>query len=114
MSLTPTLRLYKDTNYTPTEWWMEVELDSTGSDEFVSHGTVPSTASPGYEFHIDVNIQSPNNGNVLYEIDLGALDIDEEDGEIHIHLMDASSNPSGGGIVKAEDANQATKPIPSL
>ena len=110
MAIEPTLDLFVDNEQTPY-YWMDVTLPSGGQYEIENHGTIPPSANAADEFHIDVHVQSPNGGNETIQIDLGELNIDEENGEIHIHLKDHLNADKGGGVVRAENAQESSRPF---
>lgn len=82
--------------------------------KILSHGTVPEEANCDGEAHVDVNVDTPDNGAQTIEIIFGELDIDHEEGEIHVHLLDTSQTEVGGGVVITEDAQETTRPIDSV
>ncbi len=116
MSVTPTLNLFVNSDEPQPYYWLDVVVDTEEGYSLISHEVIPTTPSPGEEFHIDVNIQESGDGDnpTKLTIDLGTISLDPNDGEIHIHLLDAEKGDKGNGIVRAEEAQEATKPIPAI
>ena len=110
MDIIPTLNLFVDTSGTPY-YWMVVLIPGESDYEIDSSGPIPQLPSPGEEFHINVNLLPFTDGELSVQIDIGEIPLDAEDGEIHIHLVDQSFVRKGGGIVRADEAQEATKPI---
>ncbi len=111
MAISPTLNLYVNSDEPQLYYWLDVVLNPEDGYSLVSHETVPTTPSPGEEFHIDVNIQESGEGDnpTKLTIDLGTISLDPNDGEIHIHLLDAEKGDKGNGNVRVIEAKEATK-----
>ena len=116
MSLTPTLNLHFDSNYSPPWYWMYVIIDSgSGYEPLTPHspGTTPSVASPPTEFHVHVDVQNALGGSDSVLVDFGQLSADAENDEIHVHLIDSGDSEVGGGIIRLEHAQEGLRPLPS-
>lgn len=112
MSVTPTLHLYVDsTNYDPPYYWMDVTVDVASGYEPVP-GPIPgpaTTSSPN-QFHVDVDVLSSSGGSDTVEVDFGQITVDVQNDEIHAHLKNGSG--VGSGIIRVQDAEERTKPLP--
>lgn len=111
MQINPNLELYVDKSGENYYYWIDVTIPTEENMEFTSHGSVPETANEEDELHIDVNLRAYVSGSTTIQVLIGEAPLDEENGEVHIHLFDQQSNPVGGGTVRVEEAQQATKPI---
>ncbi|GEM_PF-4819627 len=111
MSLTPTLSLFKDSNYSPTYWWLEVTIDS--SSYVVDTHESPVGPNAVEELHIDVNLAEPGDGASTITVDIGQSSLHQTTGQVHVKLLDASQGEKGNGNVSTVSAQEATKPIPS-
>lgn len=111
-NITPDLALYVDNSGTPS-YHIDVTLPTGSGFEISEHGEVPGSASPENQIHVNVHLVDNNGGEETIQIDLGELPIDSIDGEVHINLLDASTQSTGGGIIKTEEATEDSKPIPT-
>lgn len=116
MPITPTLNLYYDPTYNPVLYWMKVNLPSGSQLEFNGHETIPSGPYENETLHIEVNVQDLDQGNDYIVIDIGqSPDIpDEEEGIIHVHLLDETRSEVGGNTAGMQQAQEQTKPIPPI
>ncbi len=108
--ITPTLDLFVDNEQTPY-YWLDVTLPSPSDYDTDSHQSVPAGPYTNDILQLDVNLTSPHTGTFTIQILLGEIDIDEEDGEIHIDLKDENQTSVGGGVVRVENATEGSRPI---
>ncbi|UTW61730.1 hypothetical protein KFE98_17215 [bacterium SCSIO 12741] len=92
------------------DYWLEIELSSPHEHEYQakrSHSSGPFTNDI-----LDLEVDMTQNPSAPEDfiVDLGVLEIDEEDGVINIDLLDETDNSVGSGSVDVKHATQKTRP----
>lgn len=108
MSSTLTLNLFVDENQS-NYFWMDVVLPSGNGCRALTHEEVPQVNSSD-EIHIDVNVDTPDQGSQTFQITIGESSIDTEEGEIHIHLKEGSTTVESEKVL-VKNAQESTRPI---
>lgn len=114
MAVTVNLDLYVDSSETPAYYWLDVSVPAEAGLEMVDHGGVPIGPFTGDTMHLDVNAQGFNDGERTITVHIGGTSLDEEDGEIHVHVLNESNTEVGDKKIRMEQAHEQTKPIPKV
>jgi hypothetical protein len=111
--ITPTVKLFYLEGSNPKDYDLVVSIDErlTSGVKLSEHQGIPEGPYSGYTYEISIGTGTEDNHVSELRVPLGIMELDPEHGEIEVVLKDGSSSIIGKGKVRAEEAQQESRPI---
>jgi hypothetical protein len=106
----PELKLTYLEGSNPKHYGLNVKMENP---EFSSHLMLTHNGSledSNLKYVLTVVLEESEEGTNEFDIDLGQLNLNQDEGQIDVSLM-VSSTEVGTGTIRAEEAQQETRPL---
>lgn len=109
VEIIPELKLTYVEGSNPKHYGLNVKINSqeVGSHVMLEHSE--NMEDPNIKYVISIELEESIEGTGEFDIDLGQLDIDAENGQIDVNLI-VSSTEVGSDTIRVEEAQQETRP----
>lgn len=114
MPVTSTLQLFVDSTETPPYYWLNVSLVDSEDYLLVSHGEIPSAPYSGDVMNVRVNLEESTVEPTDLLVQIGKTSLNSTTGTIVVHFLDENENEIDTKSVSMAQAQEQTRPIPSL
>lgn len=110
---TPTLNLFYFEGSDPKEYELEISVDTqaTSGLKLSNYKAVPNTPYENQTFLIEVVLGTDEAHVTTMRVPLELMNPDSDDWELEVNLVDSFSTIKGKGKVRAEEAQQESRPI---
>lgn len=88
-----------------------IDVEETEGLKMVAHRSIPNAPYSGETYQITIGMGTEDTHKEVLRVPLGEFPLDPDDGEFEVILEDDMSVIRGKGKVRAEEAQQESRPI---